>query len=211
MAGGCLREAALDGLVHIHGGNLLQRDGEVAIVHDRQVLDVFHALDGNAGLHPGGAAVGPVRHAVLALVDGVIGIRVAALDIVPGPCPGEIGELDLAVIFLFDVLVAVDRGERAKDGVLDDDVLLRCRCFLVVCHNGFYLIVLCSDTLLKAQALRPAMARQERVHIKLQEPSGFSAPARMTARKKMRQMMISRNVLIVVGVKGFVPSVVTPP
>jgi len=119
------------------GGN-----GLVACIHNRQVLDVLETSDGDSSLHPAGFPVGEIVPSVGILVDGVGGIWVMGLDNLPGPSPGEIGQLT----FLLRVLVAVYGIEHAEN-----------RFFL---HIGLVLKVFTNRAALE---LRTALQKSKRV------------------------------------------------
>ena len=108
-----LRKAALDALVDVDATDGVERYRLVARVHYRQVFDVLEASDGDSCLHPAGAPVGEVVPSVGILVDSVGGVGVIGLDHLPGPRPGEVGEVALPL----GVLVAVDSIEHAENGV----------------------------------------------------------------------------------------------
>ena len=108
-----LRQTALDALVDVDAADGIKGYRLDARVHYRQVFDVLEASDGDAGLHPAGAPVGEVVPSVGILVDSVGGVGVIGLDHLPGPRPGEVGEVALPL----GVLVAVERIEHAENGV----------------------------------------------------------------------------------------------
>ena len=76
VSGAGFRERALDCFVDISTADSFKRDGLVALVHNRQILDVLEPLDGNASLHPAESSVGEIVPAVGILVDGVGRVRI---------------------------------------------------------------------------------------------------------------------------------------
>ena len=101
----------MDGLVHIGTANGIERDGLVACVHYGKILDVLETLNGHTNLYPAGSPVGEVIPPVGTFIDGVGGIWEMGFHHLPGPRPGEIGQVAL----LLRVLIAVHCVQRCKD------------------------------------------------------------------------------------------------
>ena len=104
-------EGTLDCLVHIGTANSIERDGLVACVHYRQILDVLEALNGHTDLYPAGSPVGEVVPTVGTFVDGVGGIWEMGFHHLPSPRPRKVSKVTL----LFRVLIAVHCVQRCKD------------------------------------------------------------------------------------------------
>ena len=107
------RERALDGLDDIRAPDGIKWDGLVPCIHHWEVFDMLDSLDGYTGLNPSSSPVGEVIPAFGTFVDGVLGRRKVRFHHLPGPCPGEIGQIAL----LLRVLVAVDCIERLENSV----------------------------------------------------------------------------------------------
>ena len=107
------RQGALDGFVYIRASDGIKWDGLVPCIHHREVFDMLDSLDGDTGLYPSSSPVGEVIPPFGTFVDGVLGRRKVRFHHLPGPCPGEIGQIAL----LLRVLIAVNSIERLEYSV----------------------------------------------------------------------------------------------